>query len=474
MSGLFQILNVGAESLYAAKQGVDTTGHNIANAQTEGYSRQRINVKARPPQFSRGLLIGAGAYVESITRSHDQFIENQINRTSQSAFANTAKLDALKQLESIYNPQLSTSVSEELTAFFNSLQDLSNYPEELTVRTNVREAAKNLTSAFKRIDENLLRNRLGFNDNIVQETKQVSDMLGEIASLNIRICEEEVVPGAQANDLRDERERLLRELSKKMQVSYYEDKHGMAVVRGPKDTLLVEAGRAAQIGVRRNLENDGLYDVTVTDCEGFSTRDVTRAIEGGSIKGLLDVRDEIVPDLTKKNNEMAAQIVDSINNIHRQGFGVKDFKDMTGRNFFDPVDDKRFAAAHMQLSDVVSQSTDAISVASIANTPGDNILANDILQLRETRIMDGGNSTFSEFYANYVGVLGIDVLRTEHIKNADDVVLNDLNARREAVSGVSLDEEAVNMLKWQANFTASSKVITTVDEMLDTVLSLKR
>ena len=474
MAGLFHILNVGAESLYNSKQGVDTTGHNIANAQTEGYSRQRVNVKARLPFLSRNLLIGDGAYTQSITRSHDQFIENQINRTSQGAGANSSKNSALKSLEAIYNPQLATSVSEEMTNFFNALQDLSNFPEELSVRTNVRETAKSLAAAFKRVDDSLERNRLGFNDNVAQETKEISDKLNTIARLNIRIFEEEVTPGADANDLRDERDRVLRDLSSKMRISYYEDQNGMPVIRGPKDTLLVEAGRSAQVEVRRSVDNDGLFDVVVYDFEGRSARDITHSMESGTLGGLMEVRDEIVPDLLRKNNDMAAELVESVNQVHQEAFGIKEYKDMKQRNFFEPVSDKRFAASSMQLSDAVSQSTDAISVASVANAPGDNVLANELLRLKEKRIMDGGNSTFAEFYANYVGVLGVETARSDHIKAADDIVLGDLTARREAVAGVSLDEEAINMLKWQANFTASSKVITTVDEMIDTVLSLKR
>jgi flagellar hook-associated protein 1 FlgK len=101
-------------------------------------------------------------------------------------------------------------------------------------------------------------------------------------------------------------------------------------------------------------------------------------------------------------------------------------------------------------------------------------MVNQMLRLKEKKIMGEGGSTLQDFYASYVGGFGLDLVRSEQVKKADDTLTQNLNARREGISGVSMDEEATNLLKWQANFTASSKVITTVDEMMDTVLQMKR
>src|SRR5436305_2066128 len=108
--GLFHTLNMGAEALFTTRQGVDTAGHNIANAQTEGYSRQRVNVKQRDPLQTHGVLIGNGVYVGSISRAHDEFVEKQLNRMHQDAGRAAARSDALKQIEQIYSPELNSSV----------------------------------------------------------------------------------------------------------------------------------------------------------------------------------------------------------------------------------------------------------------------------------------------------------------------------------------------------------------------------
>ena len=166
MSGLFRTLNIGSESLSTTRMGVDTAGHNIANAQVEGYSRQRVNLKAREPHQKGGVLLGAGAYAESIDRAHDQWNEKQLNRANQSAGASSAKLTALKSIEGLFSPDLQSGVDVEITNFFKSAQDLSNFPDDVTIRTSFRESARSLAQSFQRVDGGLERERLDLNQKI--------------------------------------------------------------------------------------------------------------------------------------------------------------------------------------------------------------------------------------------------------------------------------------------------------------------
>lgn len=474
MPTLFHSLNVGSEALYATRQGVDTAGHNIANAQVDGYSRQRVNIRQREPLQVRGLTIGNGVFVGSITRAHDKFTESQINKVNQDAGRAGARADAMKHLEVIFSPENTASVGDEMSGFFNSLQDLANFPEDFTVRTSVIEGAKNLTNAFRRVDADLKTNRIGLNERVIETTAEVTDALREIANLNVKIQTTEAGEAEQtANDLRDQRDRLLRQVSAAIDVTYYEDQYGMVMIRGPKQVTLVDGGHSAVVDVVRNSDNDGMYDVVVSDWENHSTRNVTDKLEGGSLAAFVEMRDRDVPALLAKNNELAYTFGERINSIHRQGFGLKAYAESTGRDFFRTPSSMASAASEMDLDDAILQSNDAIACASTPFAPGDNINLNQMIKLKNERVF-GDDTTFSDFYADYVGALGLDVLRAQHVKEANDILSEDLMKRREAISGVSLDEEATNLLKWQTCFTANSKVITTVDEMLETVLSLKR
>ena len=128
----------------------------------------------------------------------------------------------------------------------------------------------------------------------------------------------------------------------------------------------------------------------------------------------------------------------------------------------------------MFLDEMVVSSVESISASSVANSIGDNVNVNALLKMRNDKLLDSGRSTFNEYYANLVGEVGLETERSNHMFDSARVVLSDVDSRAESVSGVSLDEEATEMLKWQTAFTASSKVITTIDEMLETLMNLKR
>lgn len=469
MAGLFHTLNIGSESLFASRQGVDTAGHNIANAQTEGFSRQRVNLETRQPSETRGVVIGNGVFVKNITRAHDQFLEKQINDTNQDAGQSTARFDSMKPLEAIYSPELGNNISSEIDRFFNSLQDLANFPEELPVRTSVRENAQSVINAFKHIDENLKVQRSDINKRIAGEVGEASTMIGDIARLNIAIKTAQTSNSKEVSDLLDQQDKILRDLTQKMDITYYRGDQGMVTVRGPSETLLVDRGVAAKLDVQANGD---LYDVVVLDGAAFKPTVVTHTNKKGRIAGMIEVRDTVIPNLIESNNKMAAGFANSINSIHRQGFGLKEYKESTGRDFFNISANVDEAVSSLSMDTRIQESANAISVAASPNAPGDNVLANDLLRLKEQKVM--GDSTMGDFYANYVGVFGLDLVRSQQTKDADDTLVRNLSARRDSISGVSMDEEATNLLKWQANFTASSKVITTVDEMLETVLQLKR
>jgi flagellar hook-associated protein 1 FlgK len=473
-AGLLHTLNIGEHALHASRQGVDTASHNISNANVEGYSRQRVDVRSRTPLSRHGFVVGSGAYVKDITRSHNQFIERQINRAHQLSGEATGRFEALKTLESIFSPELASGVSDEISNFFNSLQDLSLSPEDMSVRSAVRENARNLIGAFKRVDSEIRQRRLDLDDIVNQECSEINSRLKNIASLNQQIQEMEVTPGAFANDLRDQRDLLVRQLTEKVHINYYEDEYGNICVRGPEDIILVDRNYVGQFTVSANDKNDGFADILITDSEGGSKRNVTRMLDGGRLKGLIEVRDNVCKDILDRNNDMAARFTGRVNEIHSKGYGIKNFDETTGRKFFNSIENIGTAARDMDLSADILDSLEAISVAATPLAAGDNIVINEMLGLKNEKMMDGGNSNLIEYYSNYVGNLGIEINRTTHLKEANDLVVNDLQTQREAVSGVSLDEEAVSLMKWQSNFTASSKVITTVDEMLETVLSLKR
>lgn len=473
MAGIFHTLNIGSESLFANRQGVDTTAHNIANAQTEGYSRQRVKLSSRDPHSRYNLTIGNGVFVDGIWRSHNQFVEKQLGQAVAKQGASEAKQSAIQDLELIFSPELSASIADEITGFFAAMQDLSAAPDDLTARNVVIQQGQNVSAAFKKVQGELTWIQDSLNETVKEEASLVTSKLSTIAELNVKIRALENENLGTANDFRDKRDLAIRELAGKIDLHTYEDRHGMVVVRGPGDQLLVEGAHAAKFQVRRDAETSN-YGLFATDFEGNHAWELGSKLTGGSMQGIIDVRDRVIGTLKRENNTLARTFVDEVNSVHRQGFGIGAFSENRGRDFFRPMSQSEEAAAEISVSTSILNNTDAIGASSTINTPGDNVVANALISLKHKKMLSGGEASFVDFYANMAGDLGIEAVRANNIAEADKLLVADLTSRREAVSGVSLDEEAANMIKWQTAFTASSKVITTADEMLETVLGLKR
>lgn len=474
-SSLFHTLGIGADSLFTSRQGVDTSGHNIANAQTEGYTRQRVEVGQRNPSDDRGNIIGNGVFVKTIRRVHDKYLEKHLNEANQVSGEADARLDHMNQLQAIYSPELNATVADEISAFFTALNDLSIEPEDMGIRTSVKESAENLTGAFRRVDQALKDNGQDLNRRITGEVDEINTILTKLGEINTGIATLEINTEARvANDLRDQQDQMIQTLNKKMDIAYYRDEMGMVTVRGPAETLLVDRSFTAKIKLHLKPGPEAYNKLVVTDANDGIHKDITGKITTGKLHALIDLRDQYIPGMLASNNALARTLGEEVNAIHRKGFGMQKFAQSTGRDFFKLPDSFEKSAELIDIEDAITFDVAAISGAISPNAPGDNVILNEMITLRNKKTMGGGLASFNEFYADFVGQLGIDTVKADHLKQANEILLGELKTRRESISGVSVDEEAMNLLKWQTNFTASSKVITTVDEMLETVLSLKR
>ena len=305
-------------------------------------------------------------------------------------------------------------------------------------------------------------------------TTEISDKLKAIADLNLKVQVSEAGNPESACDLRDERDKLVRDVSSQIDIQYYEDKNGMIFIRGPGQITLVDGVHASTLDVLSNPELKGASDIVVMDWDGHRPKAITQKLESGALKALVDLRDHEVTRIIDNNNKMAFEFTQNFNAIHRSGFGLRSFSESAGRNFFREPASLDTAASSMELDDVIVENFDSIAAASTPLAPGDNVVLNRLVKLKDAKILENQSMDVNEFYASYAGSMGLRVTRAAHSQEVSELIAQDLTKRREAVSGVSLDEEATNMLKWQANFTASSKVITTCDEMIETVLGLKR
>jgi flagellar hook-associated protein 1 len=556
-TNVFGILNTAKVGLLAQQLAIEVTGQNIANVQTEGYSRQEVNFEAlNPRSFNLGQL-GTGVRVVGVERSHDKFLFSQILGEGDSLGQYGVRKDVFEQLEILFSESNGQSLNQGLSNFFSSLQDLSSNPVGLPERSSVLAEAQNLASTFNNLGESLFQIRRNLDATIQVEVERINSLTSEVAELNQAIHANEPV-AFSANDLRDRRDQRVKELSELIDLNYVDEMDGQISLTLNNGTPLVLQSTAFNMSTQINGNNKGFQDIVVAGLNGTSTN-VTSSVTGGSLKGLIDMRDTEVTDVKDKLDRLAASIIQEFNNMHQGGFGIDG---TTGNNFFAPpsvvteintsntgtatltatngnpsaisndkfeitvtgsntftlnnlttglsegsfsyttgstfnlaggfaitisggaVAGDRFklsvsedAAQTLSVSSDVASNSNKIAAGQNSSSDGANALKLIGLQSRlsfnsVTHVSGGsGAFTFDEFYSSIVSNLGIQSFSTQATFSQQEGILLQLNTRRESVSGVSIDEEFINMVKFQQAYNASARLIGIVDELLDTVIS---
>ncbi len=486
MSG--DLLNIGKSGLFTAKQSMSTTSHNIANANTDGFSRQEVRMETGIPVGEGGYVIGRGVEIQSIRRSHDELIEKKLNNSITSHKFNEERASQLGQVEEVFNEINSEGMNKILNRFFNSMRELSNQPENETIRTVVRENAKIVVSDFHRIQDNMDMIRSGINKKINLSVEEVNGLTKTIAKLNKEINIQEVSDG-MANDLRDQRDRALRSLAEFFPLQSYSDSEGQFVVSIEGVGSIVAGGLAQELAVGSSTKN-GATSADKGDAEVyFANRPgipFTDKLKNGSLGGLLKTRHDELDGLEKQLDELAHGLVLATNAIHRRGFANHPVptdaegnpvpnaaaKQVTGINFFkEPLDLKR-AAEYIDLSDSIKEDVNNIATALEANKPGDNRVALAISKLQHEKVLGAGTTTFEEQYLKSVGNVGLQTGKSKIDGEQSAGILAQAKSFKERLAGVSLDEEAANMVRYQNAYEASAKVIRASDEMFKAVLGL--
>ncbi len=484
------LLNIGKSGLFSAKKSLETTGHNIANANTEGYSRQTTIQETATPIIKDGFPMGTGSVTKGTKRVHDQFIEKKLNlNTSQNQYYKE-RAEQLGQVENIFNEIDSDGLNKLLNKFYNAFRELSNQPENETLRSVVRDTARLVIKDFRRIKDSLHQLAKNVGDKTRYLVQTTNEITREISHLNKQIRSLEV-SGGQTGDLRDQRDLLVNKLSKNFKVTTYLDGKGNFIVNAKGVGTLVAGGKAIelQVGLASKQDStnntDGSIEVFFADRPGHPISD---RFQHGELAAALKVRNEDIRSLQDKIDEIAYNFIQTTNAIHRRGYvnrkleigpnGEPSAFDLqgktTGINFFAEPTSIEGAADNIDLSDEVKENLSNIVTALKPNAPGDNRIALAISKLQHEKIYDNGNATLEEDYLKTIANIGLEVGKANFDYEQSEGILAQTRALKERVSGVSIDEETANMVRYQHAYDASARVMRAADEMFQTVLGIKR
>lgn len=331
MPSTFMGIEIARRGVAAHQLALQTTGHNISNADNPHYSRQRVNLQAIHPLYDPSLnrpqgpgMLGQGVEAASIERIRDNFVDQRIQETEQSRSYWETRKSYLNQLEIIYNEPSENSIRGSLDRFWESWQELSQYPEEISHREQVKERGKELAFRVRETYQRLQDLRLQADQEIGLTARKLNDLGTQIANLNERI-NKSMALGDQPNDLLDRRDRMLQELSEiaNIQVGNENPNELMVFIGGE---VFVQGNQLNQIEIRQGATREGMHKLY------WSSNGTELNLSGGKLQGLLELRDGDLLASIQNINSFATNMLTSVNEVHRDGFSLGK---ETNINFFD-------------------------------------------------------------------------------------------------------------------------------------------
>jgi len=560
--GLFESLSVGSRGLSASQTALSVTGQNITNANTEGYSRKRLEQSAdwkRDGQFGQ---MGFGVEVDQISRVRDQLLDHTIVANQGDVGMHTQVDDAMGRMEALFTEPTEQGLGESLTSFWNAWQDLANHPSDVAARQSVVDKAQTAIARFHQLANGLQGLRGDEEIQLAAKVKDVNDLLTRISDDNQAVAAAESQPSGKANDSRDDRQLALSKLGKLLDIDYVEDAQGRVTVTS-SGQMLVAPSKPLPLLMEHHavaLADGASFTLSSLRVSGTNCAFVPK---NGELAGLLEARDRIIPGAQGKLDSLASSLVASLNQLHRSGY---DAVGTTGTNFFDPT--KTSAATIALLSEIaknplalaagsggtslspsspvstaipatgaaldLAQSVDPayrdlldgsvkiktvgppsveltegpgkdfvvdkangrISFTNYIAFPagtavtvdfrysvtgfkgagdGNNALA--IAQLKDSLLANPDQhgiptATIVNAYADMVGSIGANH-STARSKLGTSKSLSDFYGRQaQSVAGVNIDEEVTDLVKYQHSYQASAKYISTVSQMLESLLNL--
>lgn len=480
--GINTLFDIASSGITAQRLAMEVTGENISNVNTEGYSRQRVIMENKPVSTSNGFALGTGVQISAVQRSYDNMLQLQLVNANSSYQEGLAQQSALEQIEPTFNSLTSDGLGTSVAKFFGAFQDLSVNPSGAAERQAVLTRAQIMVDSFHQADASLTSVASTADNNLVGITAEATDNARNLALVNQQILATNSV-GGNANELMDQRDLLLRKLSDQAGISYSIATDGTASVTLNGGAQLVAGTRYATLYTNATgapatndimisgLGNPPPANVPATDTLVGTVGD--GAAIGGKLGGTMQVRDDVVPKYRSLLDEMANKVVGQVNTLHAAGYALDG---STGNDFFDSTG---VTAGGIALDTGIS----AVKIAAglptatdpIPTSSGNNVNAVKLANLGSTSFaFSTGNATLGNFYNSLVSQVGVDTQGTQNVTTQNAAFVKQLNALRSSNSGVSLDEELLNLTMYQRAFQGSAKVVNAASDMLDIVLGMVR
>ncbi len=573
MPGIFDGLFIGKSGLYVNQESMNVTGNNVANVNTPGYTRERVEIVSSIPMFTHPGTFGTGAEVYQIVSARNDLIDKRTRAAyMDESFYNTMN-SALDDVQNVFNEENNVGLKGAMDEFFNAWHALALNPDLETARQQVLEKGKTLSDSINASHNSLSEIRNGLDEQTGYIAQQINSLSKRIADLNYEIKKGELGKNDHANSLRDERGVLLDKLSKLANVTILEGSYNSQTK--PEMTVLlggmpIVSGTTYNKITAEKLNGEQFNKIYFVDSAG-NKQDITMRIKGGQLGATLKLRDNIIPTYQKDIDNIAKTLIQEVNKIHAAGTGLTAYSQVVGAyrikdsnavvsssdatgldmpiqtgsfrvkvtddngndigtytvkvnssDTFNDIVDKfnaelnqyatmnisssqngnvqivaqngykvsftydssHFLAAtgintfftghsakDMRVSSVLQNDPSKIAAGKTLK-PGDSSNAEAVAQLQLKKVMVNSTQSIDEYYNAFLGTIGSAKQRYDSIYKAKQATVHQLETTKQSLEGVSLDEEAANLIKFQRAYQANAKFISVIDDMTQTLLNM--
>jgi flagellar hook-associated protein 1 len=473
----FSGLNTASTALWAAQRAMDVTGQNVANANTDGYSRQRVDLQSVaaspvPALWSTGSPVGQGVDADHVTRIRDAFLEAQAQSSHSAAASLTVQDSTLTAVQQAFGEPGDTGIQSQLSSFWAGFGDIANHPDDDGARSQLLERAQTLAAGIRSTNGTLDQQWSQTHDSLQALLTDVNATASSIAGLNQTI-KAATQSGLATNELADKRDQLIMHLSEQIGASTVDPGDGtLNVVVG--GTTLVAGGTA--LGLQLTGPNDS-RSTAGTPMVIQTTPGGTPVRVGGTADGDLTAMTSIIPGYQAKLDAIAQQLATQVNTAHETGYdqdgkaGGKFFSDGAGGDT--AVTAANLTVAVTSTRQVAAAGLDPASAGGTQQPDGswsqvstDNAMADTLFQQR--LLTTGADAAYNSMITG----LGVQATSTSTQLSAQTVISTNVDASRESTSGVNLDEEMTNMLQFQHGYAAAGKLVSTINQMLDDLMNM--
>lgn len=487
-------LEIGKRALLAQRFGLDVTSNNIANANTEGYSRRQVSYSQSNSLYESGNFIGTGVLVDKMRSFREDFFDREVRNTKarQTGFQQDEKI--LQRIEVIMSEPTEASLNDDISKFFTIFDELALKPESLGLRDHILSLAQTVVDKFNRIGQQLQDAKQEVNKELNDITQDSNRLIREIADINIAFSSNKSLSADKAQTMFDSRERKLEDLAQHSDVSVVHNPDGTANVF-MNGINVVTRNIATELEIAEeifaplpspgqdisNIEAEVTYKLVKRGNDGRIINTINP--DSGNFGSLfnhanttLDGQDTSQGfSVATKLNKFAEKFVEHVNHLTKQGYGMDDNSESPpGLSFFTPDSEgSKATALTIAINSELKNSPRKLPVSSKSGEVGNSEIARKIARLAN-KFDYIEDSTYTEYYSDLIGKIGSVSQEAEKSRETTDMINEQLANQRESIIGVNLDEEAINLIKFQQSFQAASRVVNTTNEILTTIINLGR